>query len=274
MSNDVLETLLILDFKARGRVRRFQYATYGPPAPEGGRTIKEYAVRLAPATQAAAGPGCCPSRHPCPSSVWSLLFTFVRVACSSLINPKTRSRNGFAVRLDPLASCDQQAIADVLTHSTLRGPQADTLLLVDIPSARGSHTWTLSTHNALIPSFHFHSAWQHPTQAMWTNSARYRPSSTPAQPTYLSAPVPTLRNFFLLRAAKVRSSCEEGPGRNALQSAYHDPHLDATKFKHNRITLSFRPKIAFKQIIKLNRRRRWQKSVGPKSVQGEDRKNG
>ena len=47
MSKDVLETLLILDFQARGKGRRFQY---------GGRTIKEYAVRLAPATQAAAGP--------------------------------------------------------------------------------------------------------------------------------------------------------------------------------------------------------------------------
>ena len=33
-------------------------------------------------------------------------------------------------------------------------------------------------------------------------------------------------SFFLLHAAKVRSSCEEGPGQNALQTAYHDPHLD------------------------------------------------
>ena len=55
MSKHVLETLLILDFQARGQRRRFQYATYSFPAP-GGRTIKEYAVRLAPATQAAAGP--------------------------------------------------------------------------------------------------------------------------------------------------------------------------------------------------------------------------
>ena len=31
-------------------------------------------------------------------------------------------------------------------------------------------------------------------------------------------------------------------------------------------------KFAIKQINKLNRRRRWQKSVGSKSVQGEDRK--
>ena len=31
--------------------------------------------------------------------------------------------------------------------------------------------------------------------------------------------------FFLLLAAKVRSSCEEGPGQSALQSAYHDPQF-------------------------------------------------
>ena len=67
MSKDVLETLLILDFQARGRGRRFQYATYGPAAPDGGRTIKEYAVRFAPATQP-------PTLHPCSSSVWSLLL--------------------------------------------------------------------------------------------------------------------------------------------------------------------------------------------------------
>ena len=42
MSKDVLETLLIIDFKATGKGRRFQYATYGPPAPAEGRTIKEY----------------------------------------------------------------------------------------------------------------------------------------------------------------------------------------------------------------------------------------
>ena len=82
------------------------------------------------------------------------------------------------------------------------------------------------------------------------------------------------RFFFLLHAAKVRSSCEEGPGQSALQSAYHDPHLDVTELKQNRTTLSFRPKIANKQINKLDRRRRWQKSEGSKLAQGEDRKNG
>ena len=35
-------------------------------------------------------------------------------------------------------------------------------------------------------------------------------------------------HFFWLHAAKVRSSYEEGPGRNALQSAYHNPKLDVT----------------------------------------------
>ena len=53
-----------------------------------------------------------------------------------------------------------------------------------------------------------------------------------------------------LHAAKVRSSCEEGPGQSALHSAYHDPHLDVTDLKQNRTTLSFRSKIANKQIIK------------------------
>ena len=104
MSKDVLETLLILDFKAQGRGRRFQYATYGPPAPEGGRTIKQYAVRIAPATQAATGPeGSAP-----PATL--VLPQYGAYFCSSSmleplkrygINPKTRSRDGFAVKLQP-----------------------------------------------------------------------------------------------------------------------------------------------------------------------------
>ena len=44
----------------------------------------------------------------------------------------------------------------------------------------------------------------------------------------------TYRLFFLLHAAKVRSSCEEGPGQSALQSAYHNPKLDVTELKQNR----------------------------------------
>ena len=43
-------------------------------------------------------------------------------------------------------------------------------------------------------------------------------------------------SFFLLLAAKVRSSCEEGPGQSALQSAYHDPQLDVTELKQHRTT--------------------------------------
>ena len=77
MSKDVLETLLILDFKAQGRGRRFQYATYGPPAPEGGRTIKEYAVRLAPA----AGPE---GSAPPTTLVLSLGLTFALVLWGAL----------------------------------------------------------------------------------------------------------------------------------------------------------------------------------------------
>ena len=45
-----------------------------------------------------------------------------------------------------------------------------------------------------------------------------------------------LQYFFLLHAAKVRSSCEEGPRQSALQSAYHDPQLDVTELKQNRTT--------------------------------------
>ena len=70
--------------------------------------------------------------------------------------------------------------------------------------------------------------------------------------------------FFLLHAAKVRSSCEEGPGQSALQSAYHNPQLDETELKQNRTTLSFRPKIANKQINKLA------DAVGGKSRWGQN----
>ena len=49
-----------------------------------------------------------------------------------------------------------------------------------------------------------------------------------------SSSLPSLRLFFLLHAAKVRSSCEEGPGQSALQSAYHDPKLDVTESKQHR----------------------------------------
>ena len=46
----------------------------------------------------------------------------------------------------------------------------------------------------------------------------------------------SFHSFFLLLAAKVRSSCEEGPGQSALQSAYHDPQLDVTELKQHRTT--------------------------------------
>ena len=49
--------------------------------------------------------------------------------------------------------------------------------------------------------------------------------------------------FFLLHAAKVRSSCEEGPGQSALQSAYHDPHLDVTELKTQQNNVVIQAKI-------------------------------
>ena len=72
--------------------------------------------------------------------------------------------------------------------------------------------------------------------------------------------------FFLLRAAKVRSSYEEGPGQSALQSAYHNPKLDVTELKQNR-TSKFRPKIAINQINKPN----YTDAVGGKSRWGQNR---
>ena len=242
MSKDVLETILILDFKAQGRGRRFQYAAYGPPPPEGGHTIKEYAVRLAPATQAAVGPeGSAPPATLVPPQYGayfcssSMLEPLKRYG----INPKTRSRDGFAVKLQPLASCDQPAIADVLANSTLRGPQADTLLLVDIPSTRGSHTWS---HNAPIPPFHFHSAWQHPSKPMWTNPERYRSSSTPAPPTYFSTPVPTVREDILNVQAdgRLAAHLREPPAPHILEEdAEPNENLAGDDFTYSQDTTTF-----------------------------------
>ena len=206
MSKNVLEALLILDFQARGTGRGFQYATYGPPAPEGGRTIKEYAVRLAPSTQAAAGltgPISPSSLVPPQYGAYFCSESMLEPLKRYDINPKTRSRDGYAVKLHSLTSCDSQSIANALTHSTLRGPQADILLLVDIPSTRGSHTWTLTlngllgTHTASIPPFHFHSAWQDPAPPMWTNSERQSSSFAPTPPTYFITSAPTMRDDLL-----------------------------------------------------------------------------
>ena len=171
------------------------------------------------------------------------------------INPKTRSRDGFAVKLHPLASCDTQAIADALAHSTLRGPLADTLLLVDIPSTRGSHTWTLTpngllgTHNAPIPPFHFHSAWQHPAQPMWTNPERYGSSSTPAPPTYFSAPAPTVREDILNVQADSRLAAHlrETPAPHILEEDA-EPNEDLAG---NDFTYSQETTTAFQELLKL-----------------------
>ena len=174
MSKDVLETLLIIGFKATDKDRRFLYATYGPPAPAEGRTIKEYAVRLAPTTQTVAGEDSAPSTSLDPPQYGAYFCsdTMLEPLKRYDINPKTCSRDGYAIKLHPLSSCDSQAIADAITHLPLRGPQADTLLLVDISSTRDSHTWILTANSLLgtyiapIPPSHFHSAWQDPVQPM------------------------------------------------------------------------------------------------------------
>ena len=258
MSKDVLETLLILDFQARGKGRRFQYATYGPPAPEGGRTIKEYAVRLAPSVQAAAGPDgpatpstLVPPQYGAYFCSDSMLEPLKRYG----INPKTRSRDGYAVKLHPLTSCDPQAIADALANSTLRGPQADTLLLVDIPSTRGSHTWTLTpngllgTYTAPIPPFHFHSAWQDPAQPMWTNPERHRSSSAPAQPTYFSTSAPTVRDDLLNVQAdgRLAAHLRETPAPHIMEEDA-EPNEDLTG---NDFTYSHDTTTAFQELLSI-----------------------
>ena len=200
MSKDVLETLLIIDFKATGKGRRLQYATYGSPAPAEGRTIKEYAVRLAPATR--EGPVAPTSLAPPQYGAYFCSDSMLEPLKRYDINPKTRGRDGYAIKLHPLSSCNSQAIADAIAHSPLRGPQVDTLLLVDISSTRGSHTWTLTANDLLgtyiapIPPSHFHSAWQDPVQPIWTNPERHGTSSASVLPTYFPN-VPTARNANL-----------------------------------------------------------------------------
>eukprot|EP00434_Breviolum_minutum_P037976 symbB.v1.2.033674.t1/scaffold4216.1/size42974/5 len=167
------------------------------------------------------------------------------------INPKTRSRDGYAVKLHPLTSCDPQAIADALAHSTLRGPQADTLLLVDIPSTRGSHTWTLTcngllgTYTAPIPPFHFHSAWQDPAQ--WTNPERHRSSSAPAQPTYFSTSAPTVRDDILNVQAdgRLAAHLRETPAPHILEE---DAELNED-LTGNDFTYSHDTTTAFQELL-------------------------
>ena len=246
----------LLDFQARGTGRRFQYATYGPPAPEGGRTIKEYAVRLAPSTQAAAGltgPASPSSLVPPQYGAYFCSESMLEPLKRYGINPKTRSRDGYAVKLHPLTSCDSQSIAHALAHSTLRGPQADTLLLVDIPSTRGSHTWTLTpngllgTHIAPIPPFHFHSAWQDPARPMWTNPERQSSSSAPAPPTYFTTSAPTMRDDLLNVQAdgRLAAHLRETPAPHIMEEDA-EPNEDLTG---DDFTYSHDTTIAFQELL-------------------------
>ena len=152
-----------------------------------------------------------------------------------------------------MTSCDPQAIADALANSTLRGPQADTLLLVDIPSTRSSHTWTLTpngllgTYTAPIPPFHFHSAWQDPAQAMWNNPERHRSSSIPAPPTYFSAPAPTVREDILNVQAdgRLAAHLRETPAPHIMEEDA-EPNEDLTG---NDFTYSQDTTTAFQELL-------------------------
>ena len=168
------------------------------------------------------------------------------------INPKTRSRDGYAIKLHPLSSCDSQAIADAIAHSPLRGPQADTLLLVDIPSTRGSHTWTLTakgllgTYIAPIPPSHFHSAWQDPAQPMWTNPERHGTSSASVLPTYFPN-VPTARddNLNVQADGRLAAHLRETPAPHILEEDA-EPNEELTG---NDFTYSHDTTTAFQELL-------------------------
>ena len=159
------------------------------------------------------------------------------------INPKTRSRDGFAVKLQPLASCDKPALADVLANSTLRGPQADTLLLVDIPSTRGSHTWTL-TCSALIMhlSLRFTST-QHGS-TLTSPCGQIRNAMT-----YLSTPVPTVGEDILNVQANARLAAHlrEEPAPHILEEdAEPTEELAGDDFTYSQETTT-----AFQELLTL-----------------------
>ena len=86
MSKDVLETLLIIDFKATGKGRRFQYAIYGPLAPAEAAQSKNtrYVLHQPPRPSPVKA-----LSHLPPSLLHSMEFTFARTACSSLSNDMT-----------------------------------------------------------------------------------------------------------------------------------------------------------------------------------------
>ena len=178
-----------------GKGRRFQYATYGPPAPAEGRTIKEYAVRLAPATQAVAGEGPAPPTSLAPPQYGayfcsdSMLEPLKRYG----INPKTRSRDGYAIKLHLCLPVIHRPLQTLLRTHPFYFPfgwysQHTGLIYVDIDSYG-----LLGTYIAPIPPTHFHSAWQDPAQPMWTNLERHGTSSASVLPTYFPN-VPTARN--------------------------------------------------------------------------------
>ena len=93
------------------------------------------------------------------------------------------------------------------------------------------------------------SAWQHPAQPMWTNPERYGSSSTPAQPTYLSAPAPTVREDILNVQAdgRLAAHLRETPAPHILEEdAEPNEDLAGNDFTYSQDTTT-----AFQELLKL-----------------------
>ena len=101
-----------------------------------------------------------------------------------------------------------------------------------------------------IPPFHFHSAWQDPAQPMmWTNPERHRPSSAPAQPTYFSAPAPTVREDILNVQAdgRLAAHLRETPAPHIMEEdAEPNEDLAGNDFTYSQDTTT-----AFQELLQL-----------------------
>ena len=194
--------------------------------------------------------------HLPPLLLHSMELTFARTVCSSLSNDMALTQKpvvGTAMLLNYiLCPPDSQAIADAIAHSPLRGPQADTLLLADISSTRGSHTWTLTANSLLgtyiapIPPSHFHSAWQDSVQPMWTNPERHGTSSASVLSTYFPN-VPTARddNLNVQADGRLAAHLRETPAPHIMEEDA-EPNEELTG---NDFTYSHDTTTAFQELL-------------------------
>ena len=194
--------------------------------------------------------------HLPPSLLHSMELTFARTVCSSLSNDMASTQKpavGTAM-LSNYILCPPviHRPLQTLLRTPLRGPQADTLLLVDIPSTRGSHTWTLTvngllgTYIAPIPPSHFHSAWQDPAQPMWTNPERHGTSSASVLPTYFPN-VPTARddNLNVQADGRLAAHLRETPAPHIMEEDA-EPNEELTG---NDFTYSHDTTTAFQELL-------------------------